>query len=55
MINGKMRAKITVSADLDKGAIEATALAHESVQKWLEGKAPKKVIVVPNKIVNLVV
>jgi len=55
MINGKMRAKITVSADLDKGAIEAAALAHESVQKWLEGKVPKKVIVVPNKIVNLVV
>ncbi len=55
MINGKMRAKITVSADLDKAAIEAAALANENVQKWLEGKAPKKVIVVPNKIVNLVV
>jgi len=55
MINGKMRAKITVSADLDRGAIEAAALANENVQKWLEGKAPKKVIVVPNKIVNLVI
>lgn len=55
MINGKMRAKITVSADLDKAEIEAAALANENVQKWLEGKAPKKVIVVPNKIVNLVV
>lgn len=55
MINGKMRAKITVSADLDKTEIEAAALANENVQKWLEGKDPKKVIVVPNKIVNLVV
>jgi leucyl-tRNA synthetase len=55
MINGKMRAKITVPADLDKEAIEEAALANENVQKWLEGKAPKKVIVVPNKIVNLVV
>lgn len=55
MINGKMRAKITVSADLDKKAIEEAALSNESVQKWLEGKSPKKVIVVPNKIVNLVV
>ena len=55
MINGKMRAKITVSADLDKAAIEAAALADEKVQKWLEGKPPKKVIVVPNKIVNLVI
>lgn len=55
MINGKMRAKITVPADLDKVEIEAAALANENVQKWLEGKTPKKVIVVPNKIVNLVV
>ena len=55
MINGKMRAKITVSADLDKAEIEAAALANENVQKWLEGKSPKKVIVVPNKIVNLVI
>ncbi len=55
MINGKMRAKIQVSADLSKDEVQAEALANETVQKWLEGKAPKKVIVVPNKIVNLVV
>jgi len=38
----------------DKAAIEAAALAEESVQKFLEG-APKKVIVVPGKLVNIVV
>ena len=55
MVNGKMRAKIEVSADLNKEEVEQAALAHETVQKWLEGKTPKKVIVVPKKIVNLVV
>ncbi|MBO3698446.1 leucine--tRNA ligase [Roseivirga sp. E12] len=55
MVNGKMRAKIQLGADLGKDEIEAAALANENVQKWLEGKTPKKVIVVPKKIVNLVV
>lgn len=55
MINGKMRAKLQLSADFSKEQIEEAALADATVQKWLEGKAPKKVIVVPNKIVNLVV
>lgn len=55
MINGKMRAKLQLSADFSKEQIEKAALADATVQKWLEGKAPKKVIVVPNKIVNLVV
>ncbi|OEK01698.1 leucine--tRNA ligase [Roseivirga sp. 4D4] len=55
MVNGKMRAKIQLGADLGKDEIEAAALAHENVQKWLEGKTPKKVIIVPKKIVNLVV
>lgn len=55
MINGKMRAKLQLSADMSKDEIEAAALSDATVQKWLEGKAPKKVIVVPNKIVNLVV
>lgn len=55
MINGKMRAKLQLSAEFSKQQIEEAALADATVQKWLEGKAPKKVIVVPNKIVNLVV
>jgi leucyl-tRNA synthetase len=55
MINGKMRAKINLSLDLSKEAIEKEALADETVQKWLEGKTPKKTIIVPGKIVNLVI
>ncbi|MCS5490255.1 leucine--tRNA ligase [Algoriphagus limi] len=55
MINGKMRSKVSLPLDLNKEDIEKAALADETVQKWLEGKAPKKVIVVPGKIVNLVI
>lgn len=55
MINGKMRSKVSLPLDLGKDAIEKAALADATVQKWLEGKAPKKVIVVPGKIVNLVI
>ncbi len=55
MVNGKMRAKIQVSVDLSKEAIEKLALAEPNVMKWTEGKPPKKIIVVPKKIVNVVV
>ncbi len=55
MINGKMRTKIQLSLSLSKDEIQEQALGNEVVQKWLEGKDPKKVIVVPGKIVNLVV
>lgn len=55
MVNGKMRAKLQLGADLNPKEIEEQALAHENVQKWTEGKTPKKVIVVPKKIVNVVV
>jgi leucyl-tRNA synthetase len=54
MINGKLRAKVNLSLSLDAGAIEKVALEDAQVQKWLEGNAPKKVIVVPGKIVNVV-
>ena len=53
--NGKMRVKLEFPLDIDKAEIEKEVLAHEQSQKWLEGKAPKKVIVVPKKIVNIVV
>ncbi|MBC7450315.1 MAG: class I tRNA ligase family protein, partial [Cytophagales bacterium] len=53
-INGKMRAKINFPIDMAPSEIEQQVLANEIVQKWLEGKAPKKIIVVPNKIVNVV-
>ncbi|WP_258105066.1 leucine--tRNA ligase [Marinoscillum sp. MHG1-6] len=54
MINGKMRAKISFSVDAPKDEMEKTVLDNDVVQKWLEGKPPKKVIIVPNKIVNIV-
>lgn len=52
--NGKVRFNIEVPADASKEEVEKTALANESAAKWLEGKTPKKVIVVPNRIVNIV-
>jgi len=53
--NGKMRFMLELPLDLSKEAIEKIVLEHENSQKWLEGKTPKKVIVVPGKIVNLVI
>jgi leucyl-tRNA synthetase len=54
-INGKKRADVTVARDAGKDAIEAAVLALDEVKKALDGKSPKKVIVVPNRIVNVVV
>ncbi|MGB0498263.1 MAG: leucine--tRNA ligase [Rubricella sp.] len=53
-VNGKKRAELTVSADASKADIEALARADEVVERFLEGRAPKKVIVVPGRIVNVV-
>jgi leucyl-tRNA synthetase len=55
MINGKLRAKLDLPLTMTVPEIEKAALADAQVQKWLEGKSPKKVIIVPGKIVNLVV
>ena len=54
-INGKRRAEISVPADMDKAEVEKIAMATEAVQKALDGAVPKKVIVVPGRIVNVVV
>ncbi|MBX5486873.1 MAG: leucine--tRNA ligase [Mycolicibacterium hassiacum] len=54
-VNGKVRARITVAADAAKDAVEAAALADEKVRSHLDGATPKKVIVVPGKLVNIVV
>ena len=54
-INGKRRAEISVPKDMAKDEVEKTALAVDVVQKALNGAAPKKVIVVPGRIVNVVV
>lgn len=52
--NGKMRFKLDLAADLGKDEIEAIVREHEQSQKYLEGKEPKKVIVVPKRIINVV-
>ena len=54
-INGKLRGSITVAADADKATIEAAALANEVFIRHAEGAAPKKIIVVPRKLVNIVI
>jgi leucyl-tRNA synthetase len=54
-VNGKVRGRITVPANADADAVEAAALADEKVQTFLAGAEPKKVIVVPGRLVNLVV
>lgn len=53
-INGKVRAKMQFALDMPKEDIEKNVLASEIVQKWSEGKPPKKIIVVPGRIVNVV-
>ena len=53
-VNGKLRGSIMVAKDADKAAIEAQALACEAVQKYIE-TPPKKVIVVPGKLISIVV
>jgi len=54
-VNGKKRADVTVARDAKNPEIESAVLALEAVQRALEGKPPKKVIVVPQRIVNVVV
>lgn len=54
-INGKVRAKVSFPVDKNPKEIEAEVLAHEIVMKWTEGKPPKKVIIVPKRIINIVI
>ncbi len=54
-INGKLRGSILVSADADKATIEQAALASEAFIKQAAGAAPKKVVIVPGRLVNVVV
>ncbi len=53
-VNGKVRAKIKMAADTDKAILESTALANENVQKFIEGKTVRKVIVIPGKLISIV-
>jgi leucyl-tRNA synthetase len=54
-VNGKLRDRILVAADINEQEAQEAALASEAVQKHLAGKLPRKVIVVPGKLVNVVV
>ncbi len=53
-VNGKVRDKLEVAADADKESVEKAALASDKVQKFIDGKLIRKVIVVPGKLVNVV-
>ena len=54
-VNGKLRANLTVAADINKADLEQLAMQHESIQKYIVGKELKKIILVPRKLVNIVV
>ena len=54
MVNGKLRFKQTYALDMNPAEIQADIVTTEGAQKWLEGKAPKKIIVVKGKIINIV-
>ena len=51
---GKLRGVVKVASDLSKEEMEKLALTNENVQKFIEGKEIKKIVVVPNKLVNIV-
>jgi leucyl-tRNA synthetase len=53
-VNGKLRGAIRVSAQAPRESIEALAVSHEAIERYLEGRPPKRVIVVPGKLVNVV-
>ncbi|MFC4230996.1 leucine--tRNA ligase [Parasediminibacterium paludis] len=53
-INGKVRTNINIALDAEQADVEQIVLANETVQKWLEGKAPKKIIFVKNRMINIV-
>jgi leucyl-tRNA synthetase len=53
-VNGKVRGQLDVPQEADRPAIEALARAHEAVARFLEGREPKRVVVVPGRLVNVV-
>ena len=54
-VNGKLRDRIVVPAEASPAQIEAAALASDKVKAFIDGKAVKKVIVIPKRLVNIVV
>ncbi len=54
-VNGKLRSNLLLSLDASTEEVEKMVLANEVVQKWLDGKSPKKIIYVKNKMINVVI
>jgi leucyl-tRNA synthetase len=54
-VNGKTRAEMTLSLDATQEEVESMVLRNPAVVKWLEGRTPKKVVYVRNKMINVVV
>jgi leucyl-tRNA synthetase len=54
-VNGKVRARVTMAADADEASIRSAALAEDNVQRFLDGSEPRKIIIIPGRLVNLVV
>ena len=54
-VNGKLRGEITVAKGADRALVEKQALSLDAVARMLDGKAPKKIIIVPDRIVNVVI
>ena len=54
-INGKVRTNISLALTLEQVEVEEIILQNEIIQKWLEGKTPKKIIYVKNKMINIVI
>ncbi|MBT8445526.1 MAG: hypothetical protein KJO38_00180, partial [Gammaproteobacteria bacterium] len=54
-VNGKKRAQLSLAVDAQRSDIESAALADDNVARFVDGKTVRKVIVVPNKLVNIVV
>ena len=54
-INGKVRANINLPLDMEQSEVESIVTSNEVIQKWLEGKAPKKIIFVKGRMINVVV
>jgi leucyl-tRNA synthetase len=54
-VNGKLRDKVEVEANISKEKAKELAISREKIKKWIEGKEIKKVIFVPGKLINIVV
>jgi len=54
-VNGRVRSRLTVPASIGEAELQQMAIAHERIQEWLAGKTIRRVVVVPQKLINIVV